>query len=288
MSPFIPRRRRDLPPASSLVLFPITQRDINLTDEQIVRKLDKQPTEDSRVVACRAIFQLTGQWPWDWAAGFEPENWTTLITRDLRILLQGLRNNINENPSMAQDGYKVTKDLLRQHIRDRNSENLRLRHKDIIWALETFPVDLPRRQWRKVRASLPPPAPIAPMGPPSVSPARMSVFTEINLTQDHMDEGIECDTPQTPFMDEGLFDDDDSDVMSISSGSSLDDAESVQILGASPRSFESQKRPRVDEQAEPFEMQIYNVAAIEPVEEIETAKEVRSQYQIYKRRYLTL
>jgi hypothetical protein len=102
------------------------------------------------------------------------------------------------------------------------------------------------------------------MAPPSVSPARMSVSTEIDLAQDHMDEGIECDTPQTPFMDEGLFDDDGSDAMSISSSSSLDDAESVQILGASPQSFQSQKRPRVDEPAEPFEMHIYNVASIEP------------------------
>jgi len=242
--------------------------------------MDKQPTEDSRVVACRAIFQLTGQWPWDWAAGFEPENWTTLIISDLRILLQGLRNNINEGPSLAQDGYKVIKDLLRQHIRVRNSENPRLRHKDIIWALETFPVDLPRRQWRKVRVSLPLPAPIAPMAPSSVSP-------EIDLTQDHMDEGIGCDTPQTSFMDEGLLDDDDSDAVSISSGSSLDDADSVQILGASPQSFQSQKRPHVDEPAEPFEMHIYNVASIEPVEELEIVQRVSSQYQIYKRRYLT-
>ncbi|KAH7179835.1 uncharacterized protein B0J16DRAFT_374824 [Fusarium flagelliforme] len=91
----------------------------------------------------------------------------------------------------------------------------------------------------------------------------MSVSTEIDLTQDHMDEGIECDTPQTPFMDEGLFDDDDLDAMSTSSSSSLDDAESVHILGASPQSFQSQKRPRVDEPAEPFEMHIYNVASIE-------------------------
>ena len=122
---------------------------------------------------------------------------------------------------MVQDGYKQTKDMLRQHIRDRNSENPRLRHKDIIWALETFPVDLPRRSWRRVRASLPPPAPIAPMAPPSISPARISVSTQRDLTQDHMDEGIECDTPQTPFMDEGLFDDDGSDATSISSDGSF-------------------------------------------------------------------
>ncbi|KAJ4129298.1 hypothetical protein NW768_007834 [Fusarium equiseti] len=95
------------------------------------------------------------------------------------------------------------------------------------------------------------------MAPPSLPP-------QIDLTQDHMDEGIECETPQTPFIDEGLFDDDFSDAMSISSNSSLDDAESVQILDAPPQSFQSQKRPRVDEPAEPFEMHIYNVASIEP------------------------
>ena len=171
---------------------------------------------------------------------------------------------------MVQDGYKVTKDMLRQHIRDRNSDNPRLRHKDIIWALETFPVDVPRRSWRRVRTSLPPQAPVAPMDPPSISPARMSVSTEVDLTQGHMDEGIECDTPQTPFMDEGLFDDDGSDAMSISSGGSFESHdESVQFLGSSPRSFQSLKRPRVDEPAEPFEMHIYNVASIEPEKEPE-------------------
>ena len=118
---------------------------------------------------------------------------------------------------------------------------------------------------RRVRASQPPPAPIALMALPSISPARMSVSTEIDLTQDHMDEGIECDTPQTPFMAEGLFDDDGSDAMSISSGGSFESHdESVQFLGSSPRSFQSQKRPRVDELAESFEMHMYNIASIEP------------------------
>ncbi|RBR27097.1 uncharacterized protein FIESC28_00169 [Fusarium coffeatum] len=102
------------------------------------------------------------------------------------------------------------------------------------------------------------------MAPPSISPAPMSVSTKIDLTQDHMDEGIECDTPQTPFMDEGLFDDDGSDSMSISSGGSFKSHdESVQFLGSSPRCFQSLKRPRIDEPAEPFEMHIYNVASIE-------------------------
>ncbi|KAJ4004723.1 hypothetical protein NW766_011456 [Fusarium irregulare] len=88
-----------------------------------------------------------------------------------------------------------------------------------------------------------------------------------------MDEGIECDTPQTPFIDEGLFDDDGSDVMSISSGGSFESHdESVQFLGSSPRSFQSQKRPRVDEPAEPFEMHIYNVASIEPEKEPESTE----------------
>ncbi|RGP81644.1 hypothetical protein FLONG3_244 [Fusarium longipes] len=237
-----------------------------MTDEQIVNKLNKRPTEDPRVAACRKILQLTGQWPWEWAKDFEPKTWTTSIVSDLCILIRGIRYSEDLDPSLICGNFKKVKDVLREKACERNSENPQLQLQDVTHALNRFQVRVATR--RKVRHE-----PLAALktsiaATPVVRPPTATVAND----SDEVDEGIECLSPQIPPIKEGkgISPGQDAAVISISSDS---DDEGVPTT---PRSQErsaiglqTHTRARAVEQESPFEVQIYNVASVCPSPEEE-------------------
>jgi hypothetical protein len=236
-----------------------------MADDQIITKLNREPTDDPRIIACRNILKLTGQWPWEWAEDFEPKKWTMNIVGDLRILLDGIRYKVAVDPSLTSNNFKKVKDFLRGQACERDAEHPQLQYQDVQHALEHFKVGVSRK--KTVKQEVPCPAPMAEMAPEPIAPVARRPAAVVADNSGQVDEGIECDPPSSPLVPEHeeTSSENGSDAMSISRENS---AETSPESPPSPKTpvmgLPNRKRVRTVEEEISFEMQIYTVVSIEP------------------------
>ncbi|KAF5618563.1 hypothetical protein F52700_12083 [Fusarium sp. NRRL 52700] len=122
-----------------------------LTDDDIRKKLDKKdPPPDPRCSITRDIFQLTAQWPWEWAENFEPEKWTVGMMRDLRDLINGYQGKFN----LYGDSCKNLKVDLIRSARKRDKNNPKLSRDDLSNALGYFGIEA-KKEKKQQQVSVP-------------------------------------------------------------------------------------------------------------------------------------
>ncbi|KAG8666530.1 hypothetical protein FPOAC1_011339 [Fusarium poae] len=115
----------------------------DLSDTEIANRLDwcvHESTAGKRVGdLSRTVLQLTGMWPWDFAAGFLPKKWDIKILEDIRRLLRSVCK------SAGIDGpgphTKIVQNFLLGCAKKRDSRCLHLQHSDVLNAISHFSAD---------------------------------------------------------------------------------------------------------------------------------------------------
>lgn len=208
--------------------------------------------------------------------GFEPRKWNINIVRNLCDLLNGIRATLKS--SLILKNFKRVKDVLRERACGRDLEHPQLRDEDVRYALGFFGIGTPTKA--KVTREPSRPALVVSIAPGSVAHNPIGVDAD---GRDHVDEGIECDPPQSPLFteDEEDFPKHDPDATSISKSSVETSPVLLRSPGVSRENSKSNKRVRSVDHEVPFEMHIYTVASIEPFPMEVLKPEVPFEVQIY-------
>lgn len=111
-----------------------------MSDQQIAKRLGwvmRRPTMGKRVGdASRAVFWLSGQWPWDLIADFLPKKWSIPIVENLRRLFRTVHRRV----ATVDYGhnFQVVKDYLQGCATKRNGCHPHLRNSDVKDACNYF------------------------------------------------------------------------------------------------------------------------------------------------------
>ncbi|KAG5655453.1 hypothetical protein KAF25_000702 [Fusarium avenaceum] len=111
-----------------------------MSDQQIAKKLGwvmRRPTMGKRFGdASRAVFWLSGQWPWDLTAGFLPKKWGIQIMENLRRLFRTVHRHV----ATVDYGhnFQVVKDYLQDCATKRDGCHPHLRNSDVTDACDYF------------------------------------------------------------------------------------------------------------------------------------------------------
>lgn len=117
--------------------------DGGLSDTQIAKNLDwcmRRSTMGKRVGdASRTVLQLTGQWPWEFAANFLPKKWGIIMLEDIRRLLR----SVCKSARTAGPGphTRIVRDFLLGCAKKRDTHCPHLTHADVLDAIDHFSAD---------------------------------------------------------------------------------------------------------------------------------------------------
>ncbi|KAF4973135.1 hypothetical protein FSARC_479 [Fusarium sarcochroum] len=118
-----------------------------MSDEQIRINLGRsqgKSSSDSYVGgACRTIFKITNQYPWEWATGFAPRKWTIDVVRHLRNLIKGFSDKTQGNNHI--NTCQEVKNWLRAQASKRDMHAPQLTEDDLQDALKYFMIETKTR-----------------------------------------------------------------------------------------------------------------------------------------------
>ncbi|CAF3448710.1 unnamed protein product [Fusarium graminearum] len=115
----------------------------DLADTQIAKRLHwymRRSTMGKRVGdASRTVLQLTGMWPWEFAAGFLPKKWNINMLEDIRRLLRSVCKSARTNGPGPHT--KIVQNFLLGCAKKRDARHPRLQHGDVLDAIDHFSAD---------------------------------------------------------------------------------------------------------------------------------------------------
>ncbi|KAH6978994.1 hypothetical protein EDB82DRAFT_506856 [Fusarium venenatum] len=115
----------------------------DLSDTQIANRLDwcmRGSTADKRPCdVSRTVLQLTGMWPWEFAAGFLPKKWDMSMLEDIRQLLRSVCKSARINGPGPHT--KIVQNFLLGCAKKRDAQCLHLQHSDVLNAINHFSSD---------------------------------------------------------------------------------------------------------------------------------------------------
>ncbi|KAM0504775.1 hypothetical protein ACHAP8_002162 [Fusarium lateritium] len=115
----------------------------DLSDMQIANRLDwrmRGSTVDKRPGdVSRTVLQLTGMWPWEFAAGFLPKKWDMSMLEDIRRLLRSVCKSARINGPGPHT--KIVQNFLLGCAKKRDAQCLHLQHGDVLNAINHFSSD---------------------------------------------------------------------------------------------------------------------------------------------------
>ncbi|GKU19558.1 unnamed protein product [Fusarium langsethiae] len=130
----------------------------DLSDAQITKRLDlcmREPPTGKRIGnASRTVLQLTGMWPWEFAAGFLPKKWDIGMLEDIRRLLRSVCKSARMNGPGPHT--KIVQNFLLGCTKKRNARCPHLQHSDLLDAINHFSAGFYTRRETITPVSTPP------------------------------------------------------------------------------------------------------------------------------------